>query len=480
MSYKVRLFQISKKINSTKIPSTTGLEYDCIIKTESGLLNPTVTLAQAPTWSPDGFNYAQIPAFGRYYWVREWTYSERCWTASLEADPLGTYKTQIGASDLYILRAANEKDEYIIDTHYPIRADVQEIVTQGNTAQWWSITDALTSGSFVVGLRGFVNSGQSSGGITYLVLTPAQFMNFTHRLFDTAMTAYISGQSLDITDTLAKMVFDPTEYIASCMWIPGSVSSGTSVSGYNVGYWQFAGSAQILNPSSFVGYDQRIYISNAPNMFSGRGKYMNGAPFTQRMVHLPRFGLVDLTGKLPANATDLVITLEIDPISGQGLYKIFYTTVKDSNSTHLIDIIQAQIGVSMPLSSDQVTIQEAVSAVTSTAAAVYDAATFNGIGAVNDMASALSVLQPHINDISQASGFLGLTNGPAAPYLISKLSYVAGDDPTEEGYPLCKIRKPNALNGYMKALHGDLAISGATIGELEQIKEYLEGGFFYE
>lgn len=479
MSYKVRFFQISKRINSTKIPSSQGVEFDCIIKTESGLLNPTVTLAQAATWSPDGYNFCSIPSFGRWYWVREWTYSERCWTASLEVDPLATYKTQIGNADLYILRSSEQNDPYIIDSHYPLTASLQTIINEGASGYWWTLDANLTSGHFIVGLRGFVNAGQTSGGITYLVLTYSQFQYFTHRLFDTAMTAYISGQSLDITDTLAKMIFDPSEYIASCMWVPGEVSVTTSVTGYNVGYWQFAGEASILNPNSYIQFSKWIELSNHPNSATS-GKYLNARPFTQRIVFLPRVGLVDLGDKVPAAATDLLVQLQVDPLSGQGMYKLFYTLSHGSLNQYLIDQIQAQIGVSLPLASNQVTIQEAMGAVTSTASAIYNAATFDGLGAASDIASALNVLQPHITDISQASGFLGYSNDQGKPYVINRFSLITPTNPTEDGRPLCQIRKPSALTGYMKVLHGDLSISGATIGELEQIKEYLEGGFFYE
>ena len=53
-------------------------------------------------------------------------------------------------------------------------------------------------------------------------------------------------------------------------------------------------------------------------------------------------------------------------------------------------------------------------------------------------------------------------------------------DVAEEGKPLCKIRTPSTLNGYMKVLHGDMAIAAANDTELTMIRNYLEGGFYYE
>lgn len=480
MSYKVRFWSsFAKKTNSTKSPTlTTGTEYDCIVKTETGILNPTVSLAAAATFSP-GYSYCYIPVFGRYYWVREWRFEDRLWTADLVVDVMATYRTNIGNKQLYLLRAANDFNTYITDSHYPLLNDTTETITQGTVNSWWTLSSSLNSGVFVVGVRGLVASGQASGGTTYIALSPANFKWFTQTLFDNQMTAFVTGSPLDITDTLAKMIFDPTKYIASCIWLPGTVAATSQTSGINVGWWKFSGTFDIVTPVTYVGFNQRIHIPHHGQQAS-RGVYMDAPPFTYRSVHLPRFGLVDLSGSLPANAADLVITLDVDPISGQGLYKIYYTETTDSNTTLLIDEIQCQIGVDIPLTSSQMTIQDIASSLSNAGNAVLDLASFNGIGVLGDMASALSVFSPHLNNIGEHSGFLGFTNDIGVPYLINKYTRAAADDPTEEGRPLCQIRTVNLVGGYMKALHGDMEIAGATATELDEIREYLEGGFYYE
>ena len=171
--------------------------------------------------------------------------------------------------------------------------------------------------------------------------------------------------------------------------------------------------------------------------------------------------------------------LTVDPISGQGLYKLYYELIGEATSV-LFDTIQCQIGVEMPLSSNQVTIQEAASAVTSFAAAAANIASFDGLDAIANVASALSVLQPHINDISSASGFLGYTNDAGAVFLVSRFMQTSDEDNAEQGKPLCKIRTAANLGGYMQVLHGDVEISGAMEAELAEIRNITESGFFYE
>ena len=477
MAYKVNFYNFGKKVNSTGQPVGTGTEYDCIVRTETGILNPIVSinygLASAPL-----FNYCKIPAFNRYYWVREWSFSDRLWTAELEVDPLASFKSYIGGSSLYVLRAAGESTPYIVDTHYPLQ-DLQAVdVTQAG-AIWFSSVNTVDSGCFIVGLRGRINSDQTAGGVTYLAMTPAQFKTFTEDLFNDQLNNYIvGGQGLDIGTSLALMIFNPTQYIASCIWLPGTPTSETPATGFNVGWWGFTTGAKIVSSMTPIIYTCSLSLANHPQR-TANSKYLNGAPFTKRVVNLPRFGLLDLTNKLPANADTLDIDLTVDPISGQGLYRIYYE-LENSNTYIQVDEIQCQIGVEMPLSSNQVTIQEAVASISSAAQSILDVAQFNGVGAAADIASAFQILQPHINDISQASGFLGYNNSIGTPYIVSTFNYQANRDDTEEGFPLCKIKTISALSGYMKVLHGDVTATGATASELEQIRGYLEEGFYYE
>lgn len=481
MAYKVRLYGFSKKSNSTKIPSSGGVEYDCIIKSESGLLHPSVTFTQIATWSPANYNYAYIPAFNRYYWVREWHYSDRSWTAEMDVDVLGSYKTQIGNASFYILRASNESDGNIVDTHYPIKSIATQSVTSPTlTTPWWNMSDNVTNGNYIVGVRGFVKTGQAAGTTTFLVLTPSEFKTFTQKIFDSQMTDFVSGQTLDITETLAKMIFDPTKFVASCIWIPGTAAGTSQTSGINVGWWSFAGTYKICSPATFISYTEKYFQLSPHPSASARGDYLNTPPFTYRLIHLPRVGLIDISEKLPANAGVVVVELEVDPISGEGIYKLYWKTNITSREQYQFDEIQVQIGVEIPLTSTLLTMQDFASGLSNVGNTAINLLTGNIMGAAGDFASALSSFSPHPTDIGKHSGFLGLTNDIGYPYIINKYGLVVDEDNAENGRPLCKVRQVSTLGGYMKVLHGDMEINRANETELDLVREQLEGGFYYE
>ena len=53
------------------------------------------------------------------------------------------------------------------------------------------------------------------------------------------------------------------------------------------------------------------------------------------------------------------------------------------------------------------------------------------------------------------------------------------EDNDHHGRPLCQMRTPASLGGYMIVQDGDVPTAG-TQSETAEIKSYLESGFFYE
>ena len=68
MSIKVKLWSFTKRENSTKIPTGTATEFDCVLKDDTSIVNPTIELSANNLTS---YNYAQISDFGRYYFIRD-------------------------------------------------------------------------------------------------------------------------------------------------------------------------------------------------------------------------------------------------------------------------------------------------------------------------------------------------------------------------------------------------------------------------
>ena len=479
MSISVNFYNFAKKSNSTKVPAVSGTSFDCVIKAPSGILYPEIQL-QLPMTSTPLYNYAYISDFGRYYWIREWTYENRLWVASLAIDVLGSFKSDIGTSTLYVLRSASDSDGAVIDTFYPIKMTCQTDATDQTEAAWWTLSPEAASGSFIVGVRGRIDSGQDAGGVTYLVMTAAQFKTFCNNLFDDTLNNYTGGSVLDITDQLTKMIFNPAQYITGVMWLPGTPSNVQAANtNWRVGWWDLGQSLPILKPASELTYTGTIYLATHPDAAT-RGAYVNASPYTQRLLQLPRAGLIRLDDPIiadaAANAGHVTVYLRVDPVSGEGIYTISCQGVT-------LDRIHCQIGVDIPLSDTDISLQEAAAPILSAANAGIAAFEGNAPGAVMgsiaSLGSAASALSPHITDLSSASGYLGLV-GAGFCTIFSIFRDITEDDNTEHGRPLCKNKTISTLSGYIQVMNGDIEISAATQTELDMIRGFLEGGFYYE
>ena len=78
-----------------------------------------------------------------------------------------------------------------------------------------------------------------------------------------------------------------------------------------------------------------------------------------------------------------------------------------------------------------------------------------------------------MNDLGRESAMSG------SVYLYEDFYRPSAEDNTNLGRPLCGIRKPKNIPGYIKCLHGSCPIPG-TRGEQEKVQQYLERGFYYE
>ena len=194
----ITFYTFSKRVNSTARPSG-GTVYAVIIKDGSGIVSPSISLKWSGSESPVAFNYAYIPDWGRYYWVTNWTYYDRQWTADLRIDVLASYKSQIGASNQYVVRAASAYDESIVDGLYPATcyAALQESHTN-----IWPVTDmAPADQTFIVSTM----SGQ--GFQQYFLMSGLQYAYFASKVFGSALwDGYDFG---DLTEDTIKALASP-------------------------------------------------------------------------------------------------------------------------------------------------------------------------------------------------------------------------------------------------------------------------------
>lgn len=466
MSFKVYLHTFAKRDNSTKQPSTTGTEFSCVLKSGSGIMHPVLSFDLGIAGDPSQYNYAYIPAFERYYFIEEWYFNRALWTATLKVDVLASYKTAIGNSSLYIMRAAGAHNGNIIDTLYPAKTGCS--FASDTKSNPWN-----TTGIFVVGI---VTANANFGSLNYYAMDANDLASLCANLTDpTLIDPANDFDPMELSSGLQLSLVDPIQYVKSCVMLPVSAAEITNTSADTITVYRFPnmGNGDRIRPTSRINKSYSFSIQKHPDTNS-RGNYLNSAPYTKITLTIPPFGCIDIDSSVTCNASALSVDVEVDPITGKGILEISCNNI-------VLNRLEAQIGV--PISLSSVT-RDYIGAATSALGAVGGAiggAMAGGIGgaflgAASGVGNAIESLMPRANTI-------GTTGTFAANHGSFRLDFQffrpVDDDNTHNGRPLCDVRQISSLSGYMIIQDGDVTITG-TSAEDSLIRNYLESGFYYE
>lgn len=453
MSFKIKLFTFSKKINSTAQP-TGGTEYDCLIKSPSSIMNPVVEL----NVNPMAFNYAYISEFSRYYFINDIRFDKGLWICALNIDVLATYKTTIGSSSTYVLRAANAQNEYLIDNAFPM--------TGAQTCQKVNIeaqgTATFNTGYYFVTVTG----NQQANGKTVYQLTPALFSNLLSSLFTTA-DGYQWG---DLTQGVINALMNPLEYISSVIWSPVGFTTTGSQRLY-CGLWDSGLTCDTVSGVGVIkGYT--ITLPKHPQAAS-YGKYCNMEPFSQYSLDLGYTGLIPLDTTRLVDVSSIYISVALDAITGMARIK----GENILNGNNILFDIKTQYGVPIPMSQVSTNIGGVLSNAIET---VADLAVGDYANAALDATALLGSVAKAATGSSTTKGTMGSIISHSFDYnLYARFFTIADRNPTDMGKPLCTSRTPSTLGGYMKCANAHVAISG-TSAEASMINAYMEAGFYYE
>ena len=106
----------NNRVNKSSYLYRVGIIYGTLLS-ETSIINPSIAIYSQGV---PIFNYAYIPAFGRYYYVRNVTsISKDYWRIDFTADVLMSFKTEILALTGIVARQENSYNNMIVDTQRP-------------------------------------------------------------------------------------------------------------------------------------------------------------------------------------------------------------------------------------------------------------------------------------------------------------------------------------------------------------------------
>lgn len=472
MSFTANFYVFSKKENSTVRPSgSPSFSYPIVLTENCSVMNPVVIVKVEQT--PSELNYCYIAEFGRYYFVQDWVWNEGRWTARLRCDVLATYRAVIGNTNLYFLRSSTVYDGSVQDMLYPSKKE--PIVTQYTLKEQWFYDGSFSyrTGWWILGIV------STNGNTVYYAMDYNTYRTFCDKVFGTIEWANLNTQ--EISDSLAKALFNPFQYVVSCMWYPnlGSMSGWFIPSSINFGWWKLSTETGVFDPyeipdSAYIEKTIQLSFKKHPQA-ENRGEYLNKAPYRYCYLYINPFGVVQIdTNLMSEDFSGYDATMRVDLITGIAVLRV---TGHNSDRTieKIITQVSGQFGVPVQISDLNNNLYGAVS---NTISSVSKGAKGDFLGLMSGIGNAVIDNIPNISDSKGINGsIVGISYYPTCVTVCYEL---VDEDNSDNGRPYCKNGKINELGGgYYVVENGSIAISGATQQELTEVRTYLEGGFYY-
>ena len=465
---RAKFYTFSKNPRSTETPQG-GDTRDVQIFDPCNLLSPVLIVADS---SAVAYNYCFIPAWGRYYWVRDWTFREGRMFCQLEVDVLASWREEIGRSTQYISRAAAAYNPGVQDRVYPAYASP----TYTSAKVENPLGGPINSGSFVVATMG--------ERVSYYAMSSSALDQLSSYIFsDKYADELVGGVFQDLYPELKTQV-NPLQYISSVQWMP--VPAGEGSSRVPVGWVLTPATGRRLNDNAIAKIISTISVPRNPQ--GPVGDYRSMPPYTTYNLYYPPFGVISLDSKAMAYTNSLTLVVDLDLRSGMGFLTVY--TAQDVPVAR----VSAKVGVEIQLGQiiapgvgGSTIIQAGLGAVSGIAGIIGSAMKGDVAGAVVGGANLASQAVSGLGDVAQSqipslNSVGGTTGGFAAlsgeiELILSTLPVVQFDI-ANKGRPLCDIRSVSGLGGYMECFWPHLEIP-ATEQEIQQIYSYMEGGFYF-
>lgn len=462
MSFTVSFGVINKKENSTSNSYSESLSASCLLKDGTDILRPTFSL-QLASGFPVTCNYMYVSGFGsRYYWITGINFDRGVWYISGEVDVLATYKSAIGSTTAYVIRAASDYNQYIPDLLFPFESNVDV------TSQYESIGLDPT-GTVIITCAG---KGDGTDSECYYAVYPTAWNRIYSKIFTSGFLSDYKQAWLDVVvDEFTNQMLRPSDYISSAIWVPVPYASvvGTRVRVITLGFSSAGAGGKAIDPGTLLYSDYKTVTLPAHMQYPTYGKWINGNTGRKIELYLPGYGSTVLDSDAAIDMNSVTISYGVD-CSGV----IHYDVIQGG---YLHSYFSANISTPVGFTESRANVTGAVSGLVG---GVAQAAMGNFLGGAATIGSALSNAAPKVERMVQGGSRALVAISPYIMVSVTNYQLPAGIDFTSTGRPLGKTKLISTLSGYVQCHSSASVTCSGTKEEIDQINNYLRSGFYYE
>lgn len=482
--------EFKKKKNSTKIPTTPGVQKEVVIKGNFGFENQfqsTKCSTIAPSFfvtGATGFGY--LKAWNNYYWIVNIAFDiQGAEYIDCRLDVLASWRSFIQESYFHVERCAdaNYYNTDIFDEALSIE-DGAEVSSQATTQIF-----SETTGSYLISVL-----GRSSTGLnTYVFSGPPPSTIFSP-LFEVGTDGTSELDSItDVADAIIAfcktLIMDPSKYVVAVKQspLPASFYLGGSATIYT-GWWNSGYSAPRI-PDSVYG---PVTVSlSKPSSIYGDFRRTDGR-CSMYHIYFPGVGTVELSPDIIELSLSVRWSLayvsgsiHYDLLAGGSLVAsydgcIYSDTGYGGSSVNSGAIAQTAGGLISSASAKAS--KEIIEAKIESGKAIAGSEAIPELAVAAGIVSAIHGIGESMkSQASLVSPMGGCAAVRANPNIVigATQKHTAEFPVVDYGRPCCKYLKLGDLSGFIKCSNASIDIA-AVLGVREEINTYLNTGFFME
>lgn len=449
---ELRLWQLSKRQNSTAIPTTEGYAIDVKLKEGCSLLQPS-WLISGNVLEYTGYNYAKWNS--RYYFLTNPTIvRNNLIELHGSVDVLATYQQYILNHTTYVERAAVAYDKYVNDP-YVSQSYSYHLPTSYSSDQppQWS-----EDGSFIVRIVSGVSNGGGFGISTYSLSST--------QLSQLLESAFSDGHYDFLSDTSVKSFFNPFQYIVSVQYFPFySGVFGSSDEAIRLGWWDTGVEGTIVvNPTISYSLTCNMPISAYDDF------RLYDSRWSTLRIFIPSVGQFFIN---PAEVPNgVIVKYNIDVATGESFVKLHSV----NNTSDILGCYSGKMCSNVAIGQLDINTGNVAKSLLSTASSVLSGNIFGAAGGIIDVATNISQPTPSLN--GSAGNMSALIDTSRVTLTLSQCG--SKEFPTQVlGRPVMAVRPLDMFTGYVKCGNASILIPG-TSEERDQLNSLLNGGFYIE
>ena len=341
---------MTDELNVINKTLSSQLELDCTLRDSCNILDPSIFIRKT---NADGgsaipsYNYAYIPEFNRYYFITDITsVNNQLWRIDMHVDVLMSYKDNILAQEVYVLRNENEYNEFLPDSECV--ADYSTEMTYGfgmvSGNPFFNAPYVTNPRLFAVSIYDGSEPSQKSPPDRSDITPQTIFPNIDGFISPYGITNYVYAfsynelqelfhkiASLNVTSYLFNS--ENGDYIISVRMYPFDISQGSTIM-HDV--WIAGEDIQLdavllrgdpllankgLSKLLIESFDMSLRVEDFREL----------EPYCNTYLYLPYYGFIDLDLSNFINKRYLYIYLTVDFSTGKAQYALAATNYNPNN-----------------------------------------------------------------------------------------------------------------------------------------------------